>query len=107
MKIKINAIYGPYIVVLGTLLNIASIFFSLISKNHKEPYLAFVPISYIYWIIFLFFTVLKQDQNEISNGTQYSVLYCIFATTFTILALLSMMTNLAMIFVLGMKGIIS
>jgi len=107
MKIRINAIYGPYIVVLGTLLNIASIIVSLISKNHKEPYLAFVPVSYIYWIIVLFFTVLKHDQNEISGETQYSLIYRIFAATFTFLALLSIMTNLAMIFVLGMKGIIS
>jgi len=106
MKIKINAVYGPYIVILGTFLNIVSIIFILISKNHKEPFLFFLPIPYIYWFIFLLLPVERPDQNEYFKDKLSRLIHLILSIILFMAALLSSLTNFALLFVLAMKGLL-
>jgi len=105
MKIAIKAVYGPYIIILGTLLNIASIIASLITKNHKELFLVFVPVSYIYWFLFMLIPVVRPDHNEIPNGEQWGIIHDILFFTLFLLTVLSLLTNFSLTFVLAMKGI--
>jgi hypothetical protein len=106
-KTLIRRFYDRYIVLLVIFFNIASIIACAITKNHKEPFLAVVPISYALLFFFMLFPAGEPDQKEISRRAQFGIIRHIFSVILVVLTLLSFLANLAMTFVLAMFGLTS